>query len=174
MNLRSTQISLGLGALAIAALGASSPHVTNPSPAIQQRIDALLKNRIRPEPLPVDPPNPFQMVSGGVRDISTDGGSTKTKASGEDTANAPATYPTADAPGTSSAEVLAGCVSRLKIGGIIRIRDQIQIVINDIPRKEGDVIMMDWNSAPVQLRVVRVQANQLTLRYGEADVILKY
>jgi hypothetical protein len=162
---------------ALAAISVVSyAAVPTPSPTFQQRIDALLKQRLRPEPLPIDPPNPFQLITGGVRDVSLEGAAVKpaTKPSSEPNGDQVAAYTSGDVGGASSAEVLAGCVARLKIGGMIRIRDQIQIVVNDIPRKEGDVIVVDWNKSSIHLRVVNIQPSQLTLRYGDADVILKY
>jgi hypothetical protein len=171
------RISAGLVSLLLAGmLSGSSGHSSNPSPLIQQRIDALLKHRLKPEPLPTDPPNPFQVPSGSMRDLGVDGNGAKAaiKATSEVNANTPAVLPAGDASSASSAEVLAGCVARLKIGGLIRMRDQIQIVVNDVPRKEGDIIVVDWNNTAIQLRVVHVQPNQLTLHYGDADVILKY
>lgn len=156
-----------------AAPAASPP--AKPALTLQQRIDALLKHRTRPEPLPVDPPNPFVVVSRGLRDTAAADG--KSSVAVENLASAPKAGAPAAAPeflAASSAEVLAACAVRLKIGGMIRLRDQIQLVINDVPRKEGDFIAAVWNNSIVQLRLVRLVPGQLVLRFEEAEVTLKF
>src|SRR5262249_14769429 len=67
-----TSLIVFAGALGLprAATPAPAPAAAAPTPSatIQQRIDALLKRRLRPEPLPVNLPNPFQMSGGIVRE----------------------------------------------------------------------------------------------------------
>ena len=54
--------------LLCAALALSTiAFAAEPSPAIRRQIDALLRPRLNPEPLPLDPPNPFEMVTAATR-----------------------------------------------------------------------------------------------------------
>ena len=75
--------------LGLAALGHSAVPATAPSPSIQSRIDALLKQRLKPEPLPVNPPNPFQLVSGARRESAPEDFSSKPAVLDESVANTP-------------------------------------------------------------------------------------
>src|SRR5437868_1296145 len=99
MNLFS-RASLGLGGLLLSCgLSGSSSHTAAPSPIIQQRIDALLKHRLKPEPLPTDPPNPFQVTSGSsTRDLAADGVAVKpaTRGANEVNTNLPAAVATSE------------------------------------------------------------------------------
>lgn len=159
-----------LAKAAPAAASPAGPAVAAPredgvSAPLQQQIDALLKHRLRPEPLALDLPNPFATTGSGVREKPV---SSIEIVSAVDTA--------ADRPAipASNAEVLAACAAKLKIGGVIRMKDQIQVVINDAARKEGDVIAMNWNNSPVQLRIVRLMPDRFLLRFLDAEMVLKY
>jgi hypothetical protein len=154
---------------------AAAPAAT-PIPTIQQRIDALLKHRLRPEPLPVDLPNPFQVFSGGIRDFAAEGAGLKPLGKEEKGANAgaPGANQPKALPAPTSAEVLGDCAARLKIGGIITAAGQKQIAINGVLRKEGDIIMTEWNNSLVHLRVVRFVSGQVVLRYREAEMTIKF
>lgn len=172
--LRSREMLILAAGLLAAAAGYSAAPASSSAPTIQQRIDALLKHRTRPEPLPVDPPNPF--VSRGIRESVMASSAPKATVSVESLANvAPAgTNPSPEFLAASSADVLAACAVRLKIGGVIRLRDQTQVVINDIPRKEGDFIAAVWSNSVVQLRLVRVVPGELVLRFEDAVITLKF
>src|SRR4051812_9863118 len=162
------------GALGLALIGAPAP-VAAPVPAtptIQQRIDALLKRRMRPEPLPVNLPNPFQVSSGVIRESASD--ETAARAGVETDGAALANAINQGKITANPVEVLASVSSRFKIGGVIALKDQLQLVINGVPRKEGDSIAADWNGALVFVKIVRLSAGQLVLRYGEAEITMKF
>ncbi len=171
-------VFLALATLAgVAAWAATTGNATLPSPTVQQRIDALLKHRLKPEPLPVTPPNPFQTQ--GTARLSTD--ELASKPAVADEGPTPATGPgTSDptqpreTPGASHSEVLIGCAQRLKLGGIIVLKEQIQIVVNGVPRKEGDMIAADWNNTIVYLRIARLLPGHMVLRYGDAEATMKF
>jgi hypothetical protein len=143
-------------------------------PSIREEIDALLKLRLQPRPLPVDPPNPFRDVRQVQRDSSVDRLATKLAIASETDAIVSATAVELDATSTSNAAVLASCVSRLRVGGIMRLKEEVHVVINDVPRREGDIIGAVWRDTAVAIRVVRIQAGQLTLRFGDAETVLKF
>lgn len=168
--------------LALVASGASAVAATAPAakpapaaPTIQQRIDALLKHRIRPEPLPLDPPNPFTVSTRGSREgILSDTGSKPAVTVDVTHAGAAAAPAVPQFAAASSTEILTACAVRLKIGGMIRLKDQVQLVVNDVTRKEGDFITVPWNNGTIQIRIVRLLPGQLVLRYEDAEVTLKF
>ena len=67
-----------------------------------------------------------------------------------------------------------GCATRLKLGGVIVLREQIQIVVNGVPRKEGDLIAAEWNNTIINLRISRLLPGYMVLRYGEAEATVKF
>lgn len=163
-------------AAALLAAPAKAPGPARaPSPAIVQRIDALLRHRLRPEALPIDPPNPFSVTGGGIRDSAIEGGRVRSSMIVEPLSNSGGNLnPDREAVPASNADVLAGCVRALRIGGVIQMKDQTQVVINDAPRKEGDYLTVQWNNAPVHLRLVRITRELFVVRYQDAELTLRY
>lgn len=162
--------------LLLAAALASSWLAPNPSLAgsataaarsdrIRGQIDALLAARRNPTPLPVDPPNPFAAASAGSVSPGAGGGGPDA-ASGSRPPEAPAIE--------ADAQVLARLASRLRIGGLIRIKDQSQVVINDSPLREGDYFVAEREPRTIQLQVVRIAPGQLTLRLDEAELTVRF
>jgi hypothetical protein len=147
---------------------ADAPPVA--SKPIQQKIDALLKRRLQAEPLPVNPPNPFQLHGGANRALTPDEAATQLAAAEAEASLHRVLVPTT----ASNLEVLTSIVARLKIGGVIVLKDQIQIVINGVPRKEGDSIFVDWNNTPIVVKIIRLLPGQLALRYLDSEITLKY
>ena len=146
----------------------------SPSPAVVQQIDALVRHRLRPEALPIDPPNPFVITGGGIRDSVIESGRVRSTMTLEALPNSPSLNPDREAVPASNADVLAACVRALRIGGVIQMKDQTQVVINDTPRKEGDFLTVQWNNAPVHLRLVRVTREHFVIRYQDAELTLRY
>lgn len=163
------------GLLLAAMLCLPPAEAAQPSAVIQRQIDALLKSRLRPEPLPVDPPNPFRVISGRAPDRAGDrAGSTFTVKPEDDArANRPALDPAGELAAASSAEVLTSCAAQLKIGGIM-LKGQIHVVINNVPRREGDAITAHWNNSTVTLRVVRIEPGLVVLRLGDAEISRRF
>lgn len=158
-------------------LGAASLHAAGtPSPQIQQRIDALLKRRLTPVALPIDLPNPFQVITGGPSAPAPDDAISKFPTAEEVAAGISASGETksSGSAGPSNVDVLSAIVSRLKFGGIIVLKDQTKVVINGVPRREGDMMPADWNNAVVYLKVVKLLPDQVVLRYVDVDATLKF
>ena len=159
--------------------GAATPPAAKPpsqSERLQQRIDALLKHRQKPEALPVILPNPFEVVSGGATGRRGEGTEAEMPAAedADSTAKAAAETPADAPPPGSNAEALARCAARLRIGGMVTLKGQLQIIVNDFPRKEGDVIVLDRNNAMTYLQVVHVAPGELTLRLNEATQTIRF
>jgi hypothetical protein len=153
-----------------AAAPASSPKAPTQSERLQMRIDALLKRRLKPEPLPVVLPNPFVVVSGGTNGVRLDGNDDD----GADgvVVETPA-KPTEPVP-TTSAEALARGAAKLRIGGMVRLKDELQIIINDSPRKVGDTVVLDRNNAMTYFQVVRIAPGEVTLRLNDATQTIRF
>jgi hypothetical protein len=164
-----TSLIVFAGVLGLPLAAAPAPAPAAPAgPTIQQRIDALLKRRLRPEPLPVSLPNPFQMSGGIVRETTAE------ERAAEPDGAALANAINQGKINANPVEVLTSVSARLKIGGIIALKDQLQLVINGVPRKEGDSVAADWNGALVFVKIVRLSAGQIVLRYGEAEITMKF
>ena len=159
------------GTLAILA-GVLSAAPVAPTPAdsikVRQHVDALLKLRRKPEALPVDPPNPFAVL--------TAPGTSAPRESNSAPADAGSMAPAMreDLAAASSTELLARFASRLRITGLIRLKDQVHVIINDSPWREGDLIIVNREPRLVQLRVVKIQPGLLTLRLDDAELVLRF
>lgn len=169
VSLRAIVLCLLVGAMP----GAWSATVSTP---LQQRIDALLKQRLKPEPLPITPPNPFQMTGSVKRESAQD--DTPAKPTPRDDVT-PAPIAASDnqakeLAANQQSEVLISCATRLKLGGVIILKDQIQIVVNGVPRREGDTVAADWNNAVVYLKITRLLPGQMVLKYGDAEATVKF
>ncbi|HVU18020.1 MAG TPA: hypothetical protein VHD32_13925 [Candidatus Didemnitutus sp.] len=156
--------------LAVAGLvAAPAPKPADASQRLRQHIDSLLLHRNKPEPLPVVLPNPFAVVTGGAMRPdgadSDDGEPVAVDASGK-TAEA--------APVDTNAEALAKCIAKLRFGGMVTVKGALQIIINDVPRKEGDVIVLDRNNAMTYLHVVHIAKNELTLSLNDATQTVRF
>jgi hypothetical protein len=166
---------LAAGLLLSATLYSAPARVTQGT-TIQHRIDALLKHRLRPEPLPVELPNPFLLYSGGIHDFKEDDGSSKPVVKAENTTeggpNGGAVVKPLSAP--SNVETLMDCVARLKAGGSVVINGQTYLAINGVLRKAGDIILSDWNNLLVKIQVVRIVPGHAVFRYQDAETTLKY
>lgn len=162
--------------VAFASAFAAAPAPASKSVSVQQQIDALLKARQKPEPLPIEPANPFAFTAKSPREgIVTESTAKSGVAAVENSATGPAGMHLApETPSANSADVLAACAVKLKIGGMIRLKDQIQVLVNDVARKEGDFIPAVSNGSTIQIQVIRLTPGQLVLRYEEAEVMLKY
>lgn len=164
---RSKSISLlvvaGLAGALFAAPTAPTPEQ---SALIRKQVDSLLKMRLLPTPLPLDPPNPFVPVS--AMPAAASAAATPATPSAN---SAAAAGPDRSA---EDAEVLARYASRLRITGLIRVKGQVHVIINDTPWKEGDAIIVSRDPVLVQLQVARIQPGQLTLKLDDAELVLRF
>jgi hypothetical protein len=166
------RITLPMIGLVTGLIWAAPTKPADESALIRQRIEALLKRRQKPEALPVDPPNPFSLTAVG----------TASPVPSRDAPGAVAAEPPAAATGTpggeaelsNPTELLARFASRLRITGVIRLKDQVHVIINDSPWKEGDYLIVNQGARIIRLQVARIQPGQLTLRLEEAELVLRF
>ena len=170
-------LTVGCAGLVLAvACGGSSARGAAATPVLRAQIDALLKARQWPEPLPIDLPSPFLVIHDGTRSLlATTGRPAASGAPGEERKSGEGirTSTVETTPATAS-EILGNTAGRLKLGGLMRLKDQLQIIVNDVPRREGDSITVLWNNSTYALRVVRLQPGLLVLRYEGAELTLSF
>ena len=157
----------GAGAVPVPAAAKAATH----SQHLRERIDALFKRRLKPEPLPVTLPNPFLVVSGGINGKRPDG-TESDPATGDDRdahVGAPDPKPAEETPPASDTEALAHYMATLKIGGALQLNGRPQLIINQSPRKEGDLIFLDNKDSMIYLRVIRITPFELTLGFKEVE-----
>jgi hypothetical protein len=146
------------GAVSLVLAAASTGRTDAQTERTQQRIDALLKHRLKPDPLPVTLPNPFQVVS-GTASRKADGSEAEaapTEGGTESPANSATVQPVEESSVDTSKEALARYAAKLKIGGLVRLNGQPQLIINDSPRKEGDFIIVEHKDAVTYVQIVRI------------------
>lgn len=170
--MKTTRLML-LPLLLVAGDVLAAPKAPTPaeSKAVRQRIEDLLQQRRKPDALPIDPPNPFAQ-----QNVATVGAVLTPREPSSAALETPALAPPlpSESGFSNSTEVLAKFASRLRITGLIRLKDQVHVIINDTPWKEGDFIIVERGSRPVQLQIARIQTGQLTLRLGDAELMLRF
>lgn len=156
------------GFAAAGPLAADSRPLATLTDATRQKISALLGPRRHPAPLPGNPPNPFSLTPQAAGGVLPEAGS-------RDAAEPAAPTLRAD-PGTppDTATLLARAAARLKIGGLLRLNQQFQIIVNDVAWKEGDYIVVDHIQPVVRLRIAQIQPGQLTLRLDDAELVIRF
>jgi hypothetical protein len=170
---RSVVLAASLGFFAT-ALPAARPPARPPAmrPAdrflqTKEHIDTLLKFRLNPDPLPPNPPNPFQLPAGTAATESPDDPQASRKGD-------PPNPPTSAAPleAGSDGAALAAYAAGLKITGMVRLNGQVHLIINQSPYKEGDLILLNNQTTTVYLQVVRITPSELTLGLNQAVLII--
>lgn len=129
------------------------------SEKIRQQIEHLLANRRGAKPLPLDPPNPFEIQAPVLLNTPR--------------AADPAPLNNAIPP-PDPATTLARFASELRISGMIRLNDQVQIIVNDNAWKEGDFLTIERAGRVVRLQVAKIMPGQLTLRLDEAELVIRF
>lgn len=181
MKLLAFHTVLFVTGLLLAAPAEAAPAPGKPAPKksadrferTQEHIDALIKNRLKPDPLPAVLPNPFQLseafpltensrTPGGAADHGVEPAPHETK-------------PPVDAPPNgSNAEMLAYYAATLRISGTVELNGRPQLVINQSPYKEGDLILLHNKDTNIYLRVVHIAPGELTLGYKDVEQVLKF
>jgi len=126
-------------------------------------IDALLNPRLKPEALPTKPANPFLYSGPGVALAGPPGGGPVIPAIPEPTANTLA----------DDDQILAFCLSRIRIGGQVQRGGRAHLLINSNTYKETDLIPVRGNTDVVYyVRVVRISPSEVVFGYNDAVLSL--
>ena len=127
-------------------------------------IDALLSHRLKPEPLPAKPANPFLFSAPGSTLAVTPGGPGPSGPSiPEPTANTLA----------DDDQILAFCVSRLRITGQVQRGGRTLLLINSNTYMEADLIPVRGSADTVYyVKVVRIAPGEVVFGYNDAILSL--
>ena len=168
LSARSVLFVTGLlfSAPSVLAAPAAAPKVVDRFERTKEHIDALLKLRLKPVPLPAVLPNPFQS-SGTVPATPVTGGP------GPGTDQPPTTPPEPEKPLTDDDEILAHYAATLKISGQMMVNGLPHLIINSSPYKEGGLILVKGkDDTTFYLKVIRIAPNELTLGYNAVQLTL--
>jgi hypothetical protein len=129
------------------------------------RIDALLNHRLKPDPLPAKPANPFLFNGTGALFAVTNTGPANP------TTPPPLVPDTTPNAVMSDEQILAFCVSRIKIGGQVMRGETALLLINSATYKDGDLIPVRANAEIVYyVKVVRISPGEVVFGYNEVFV----
>lgn len=166
---------LAVGLLLTAGtLAGATPSPRNPraKPANQfertkERIDALLKRRLNPDPLPANLANPFQLPAGTVVAELRDGNPPDLPPDRKG-------GPTDLLPPDSDGEALARYAASLKITGTVKVDGQVHLIINQAPYKVGELLPLIFPSGTVYLQIIRIAPAELTVGLNQAVQSVKF
>ena len=152
--LRCLAAALCVGGTAVLCFGAAPERFEK----TKVHLDALLDRHRKAEPLPAKPANPFLFTPPGT--VAAPSG--------------PPTGPTATVEPTAAImsddnQVLAYCVSRLRISGQVLRGGVSHLMINSATYREGDLIPLRGTGDIVYyIKVVRVVATEVVFGYNDA------
>lgn len=140
------------------ASAAEIKRITDRYALTRARISALLDMRLKPAPLPANPPNPFYQTPAVV-------------IAGE-------TAPVADpvevlVPETADItdiDTLRKYSTTLKVGGVITRNDVLYLTINNTTCKVGDIITVGHKDRPVYLKLLELTLSDFTLGLNDAKL----
>jgi hypothetical protein len=127
---------------------------------LKAKIEALLTPRLKPEPLPDKPANPFQFTLPGIPTV---------------TLNSSEPKPAQPVPSILSDDdqILAYGVARLRITGTVLRGGVSHLLINSTTYKESDLIPVRATGDTVYyIRVVKIAENEVTFGYNAATLAI--
>lgn len=123
----------------------------------QEKIAAMLGQRLQPDPLPESMPSPFTLPPSTLPQNPTD-------------AKIPAERL---APATDS-ELLLYYGANLRISGTVVSDNKVHLIINQTPYKEGDTLTIKTKDSSAKLRVIAIAPGELTLGLNEAVQVIRF
>jgi len=135
------------------------------------RIDALLNQRLKPDALPAKPANPFLFTGAGALFAVTSSGPAVPAGPAKPTVSTtPDTVPNAV---MTDEQILAFCVTRIRIGGQVLRGERTHLLINSATYKDGDLIPVRANAETVYyVKIVRIAPGEVVFGYNEVFVTL--
>ncbi|HWA28376.1 MAG TPA: hypothetical protein VG734_22190 [Lacunisphaera sp.] len=133
------------------------------------RVDALLNHRLKPPPLPEKPANPF-VFTGTSALFAVNGAPPNTPTTSGPVVPAQPVVPD-PIPNVAMTDdqILAFCVARLRIGGLVQRGERSHLLINSSTYKEGDLIPVRASSEVVYyVKVIRIATNEVVFGYNDA------
>jgi hypothetical protein len=122
------------------------------------RIDALLEMRLKPVPVPANPPNPFYQAP--------------VEALGQEAT--PVTDPVEilvpEAADISDIDTLRKYSTALKVSGVITRNGVLHLTLNNTTCKVGDIITVGSKDRPVYLKLLSLSLSEFTLGLNDAKL----
>lgn len=154
MSLPARPLSVALLLVLAATLAsASEPRRPDPFERTRLQIERLLNHRINPPPYDPASHNPFS-VGAPVSVLPT--------------------QPDEPPPVETAESLLRLLAPRLKITGYFAREGRSFAVIDSVPRREGDFIILTHQGRPVNLRVSSVEPGRLVLSLGDAEISVRF
>ena len=142
---------------ASAASAAEIKRISDRYALTRARIDALLDMRLKPVPLPANPPNPFYQ--------------TPVEVIGQETAPAPeAEVIVPEAADISDIDTLRKYSTTLKVGGVITRNGVLHLTLNNTTCKVGDIITVGSKDRPLYLKLLNLTVSDFTLGLNDAKL----
>ena len=153
--LRCLAVALCVGGSSVLCYGAAADRFDR----TKAHIDALLNRRLKPEALPEKPANPFLYSAPGASILATPGGGPVAPVIPEPTANSL----------VDDDQILAFCVSRLRISGQVLRGGRAHLMINSNTYVEADLIPVRGNAETVYyVKIVRITPSEVVFGYNNA------
>ena len=167
---------LALALLLVAGPAAAAPEKADAATTIalkrvsdryaltKTRISALLDQRLNPSPLPTTLPNPFYRSP----DLPPTDASRGVLPGGPADSNVPPA-----GPDESDADTLAKFVATLKVSGVTVLNGRSLLTLNQTLCKAGDTIPLEIKGHTVYIQVLKITADELTLRLNEDEQVVR-
>ena len=141
-----------------AASAAEIKRISDRYALTRTRIDALLEMRLKPVPLPANPPNPFYQ--------------TPVEVIGQETTPVtdPAEALVPEAADISDIDTLRKYSTTLKVGGVITRNGVLHLTINNTTCKVGDIVSVGPKDRPVYLKLLSLSMSDFTLGLNDAKL----
>lgn len=140
------------------ASAAEVKRITDRYALTRARIDALLDMRLKPVPLPANPPNPFYQTPAVVIGQETTPGPD------------PAEVLVPEAADISDIDTLRKYSTALRIGGVITRNSVLHLTINNKTCKVGDIITVGHRDRPIYLKLLDLNLSEFTIGLNEATL----
>lgn len=181
-NAKSLDAKAGPGAAGPKAVVIAPPPLSPRFQQVRDRIAALLAHRSEAPPKFDPKKNPFRPAGAGpaatiavpsapvVSPLSAGAsGSSRPAAPPASTVDAPS-----GTPPSGDLALLQQAIATLKVAGTVQIGVVAHLVINQVPYKEGDIIIVKVKGQPVYLRVKNISRYSYTLALNETELSVKY
>lgn len=141
-----------------ATSAAEIKRITDRYELTRARISALLDMRLKPVPLPANPPNPFYQAPVEVIGQETS------------PAHDPAEVLVPEAADISDIDTLRKYATTLRIGGVITRNDTLHLAINNTTCRVGDIITVGSKDRPLYLKLLELSLSEFTIGLNEAKL----
>ena len=163
--LRCLAVALGVGGFSGLCLEAAPDRFER----TKARIESLLSQRLKPDALPANPANPFLFTGTSALFAVTTGGP-----AGPATPAANPLPESAVNTVMNDEQILAFCISRIRIGGQVMRGGRAHLLINSATYKEGDLIPVRANAETVYyVKVVSIVPGEVVFGYNDVFVTVQ-